>query len=126
MRTSLFQFQKWFKSSLLPNPYVAGAPLQSRDFGLHKGRRDIIRAIEKYILDTNQRPALMLYGRRRTGKTSTLLNLPLLISSQFEPVYIDCQDAKWHESDQAFCYNLAREIFERLFQSDDVKGIRQP
>jgi uncharacterized protein len=111
---------------LTPNPYVAGAPLQPRDFDLHKGRRDIIWAIEKYILNTEQRPSLLLYGRRRTGKSSTLLNLPLLLSSQFEPIYIDCQDAKWHESDQAFCYNLAREIFERLFQSDDVKGIRQP
>ena len=110
----------------LPNLYVAGAPLQERDFGLLKGRRDIIRTIEKDVLNTDQRPALLLYGRRRTGKSSTLLNLPRLLSSQFEPVYIDCQDAKWHESDQAFCYNLAREIFERLFQSDDVKGIRQP
>lgn len=110
----------------LSNPYVAGTPLQTQDFSLLKGRRDIIRAIEKYILNTEQRPSLLLYGRRRSGKSSTLLNLPLLLSSQFEPVYIDCQDAKWHESDQAFCYNLAREIFERLFQSDDVKGIRQP
>ena len=110
----------------LPNLYVAGAPLQERDFGLLKGRRDIIRAIEKDVLNADQRPALLLYGRRRTGKSSTLLNLPRLLSSQFEPVYIDCQDAKWHESDQAFCCNLAREIFERLFQSDDVKGIRQP
>lgn len=112
--------------SALLNPYVAGVPLQPRDFGLLRGRRDIIRAIEKNILNTEQRPALLLYGRRRTGKSSTLLNLPRLLSSQFEPIYLDCQDAKWHESDQAFCYNLAREIFERLFQGDDVKGIRQP
>jgi hypothetical protein len=111
---------------ILPTPYVAGAPLQTRDFGLLKGRRDIIRAIEKYILNSHQRPSLLLYGRRRTGKSSTLLNLPLLLSSQFEPLYIDCQDAKWHESDQAFCYNLARDIFDRLHQSEAVKGIRQP
>jgi hypothetical protein len=114
--------------SFLPilNPYVAGAPLQTRDFGLLKGRRDIIRAIEKDILITNQRPALLLYGRRRTGKSSTLLNLPRLLSSQFEPVYIDCQDAKWRESDQAFCYNLGRDIFDRLHQSEAVKGLGEP
>lgn len=110
----------------LPNPYVASVPLQPRDFGLLKGRRDIIRAIEKDILNTGQRPSLLLYGRRRTGKSSTLLNLPLLLSSQFESVYIDCQDAKWHESDQAFCYNLARDIFDRLFQSDSIKGTDEP
>jgi hypothetical protein len=112
--------------TLLPNPYVAGAPLLPRDFDLLKGRRDIIRALEKYILNANQRLSLLLYGRRRAGKSSTLLNLPRLLSSQFEPVYIDCQDAKWQESDQAFCYNLARDIFDRLHQSEAVKGISQP
>ncbi|MGH9836314.1 MAG: ATP-binding protein, partial [Blastocatellia bacterium] len=107
----------------IQNPYVAGAPLQARDFSLLKGRRDIIRAIETYILNTEQRPALLLYGRRRTGKSSALLNLPHLLSSQFEPVYIDCQDAKWHESDQAFCYNMARDIFDRLYQSEaDIRS----
>ncbi len=109
--------------SALPNPYVFGNPLQPRDEQLFVGRRDILRALENYILNTNQRPSLLLYGQRRTGKSSTLLNLP---RSQFEPVYIDCQDAKWHESDQAFCYNLAHEIYAALQQSEDVKGISPP
>ena len=110
----------------IPNPYVAGNPLEPRDENLFVGRRDIIRALENYILNTNQRPSLLLYGRRRTGKSSTLKNLPRLLSSQFEPVYIDCQDAKWHESDQAFCYNLVNEIYAALQHSEDVKGISPP
>jgi DNA polymerase III delta prime subunit len=110
----------------IPNPYVAGAPLQTRDFSLLKGRRDIVEAIETYILNTGQRLSLLLYGRRRTGKSSTLLNMPRLLSSQFEPVYVDCQDAKWHESDQAFCYNLARDVFDRLYQSEADKRNDQP
>ena len=109
--------------SVLPNPYISGNPLQPRDEQLFVGRRDILRELENYILNTNQRPSLFLYGRRRTGKSSTLLNLP---RSQFEPVYIDCQDAKWHESDQAFCYNLTHEIYAALQQSEDVKGISPP
>ncbi|MBL8204284.1 MAG: AAA family ATPase [Blastocatellia bacterium] len=115
--------RKRLQSTALPNPYVAGNPLQQRDEQLFVGRRDILRALENYILNTNQRPSLFLYGRRRTGKSSTLLNLP---RSQFEPVYIDCQDAKWHESDQAFCYNLVNEIYAALQQSEDVKGIHPP
>jgi uncharacterized protein len=110
----------------IPNPYVAGAPLQPRDFNLLKGRRDIIRTIEKDILIANQRPSLLLFGRRRSGKSSTLLNLPLLLGRRFEPVYMDCQDAKWHESDQAFCYNLARDIFDRLQESEAVEDLGQP
>lgn len=107
----------------LPNPYLFGSPLKDRDQQLFVGRSDILLAIEQYILNANQRPSLLLYGRRRTGKSSTLLNLP---RSRFEPVYIDCQDAKWHESDQAFCYNLAHNLFNVLYQSDSVKGLSQP
>jgi hypothetical protein len=112
-----------FFFNTLPNPYVAGNPLQQRDESLFVGRSDILLAIEQFILNTDQRPSLLLYGRRRTGKSSTLLNLP---RARFEPVYIDCQDAKWHESDQAFCYNLAHDIFKMLYQSDTVKGLNQP
>ena len=107
----------------LPNPFVFGNPLQPRDESLFVGRRDILRALESYILNTNQRPSLLLYGRRRTGKSSTLLNLP---RSKFEPVYMDCQDAKWHESDQAFCYNLAHDMYAALHQREAVKGIAEP
>lgn len=107
----------------LPNPYIAGNPLEVRDQQLFVGRSDILLAIEQFILNAEQRPSLLLYGRRRTGKSSTLLNLP---RSRFEPVYIDCQDAKWHESDQAFCYNLAHDLFNVLYQSDSVRGLRQP
>lgn len=108
------------------NPFVVGPPVRLSDTSLFKGRRDVIQAIEKEFLEAFSPFSLLLYGRRRSGKTSILLNLSHLLSSQFEAIYIDCQHPKWCESDQAFCFNLAREIFERLFQSDDVKGIRQP
>ncbi len=77
----------------LPNPFIVGNPLKPRDQDIFKGRRDIIIAIEENIINPAQRPALLLYGRRRIGKSSTLLHLPKLLSSQFVPVYIDCQDA---------------------------------
>lgn len=120
----LFELQKKLVIESIPNPYIAGNPLQHLyDRNLFLGRDDILLAIEQYILNADQRPSLLLYGRRRTGKSSTLLNLP---RSRFEPVYIDCQDAKWHESDQAFCYNLAHDLFNVLYQSDSVRGLRQP
>ncbi len=107
----------------LPNPYIVGNPLDRCDQQLFVGRNTILLAIEQYILNPDQRPSLLLYGRRRTGKSSTLMNLP---NSRFEPVYIDCQDAKWHESDQAFCYNLANDIFNVLYQSEPVNSLRYP
>ena len=110
----------------LPNPFVAGNPLQPRDHGLFKGRRDIIVAIEEHIINTGQRPTLLLYGRRRIGKTSTLLNLPRLLSSQFVPVFIDLQDAKWRESDAVFCYQLIRSLVHALRAQATDLALKEP
>lgn len=117
------QLQAQAEFNPLPNPYIAGNPLQARDQHLFVGRRDLLLALEAHILNTQQKPSLLLYGRRRTGKSSTLLNLP---QSRFESVYIDCQDSRWHESDQAFCYNLAKAVFETLFKSGSLLGLHQP
>ena len=110
----------------IPNPFVVGNPLQPRDENIFVGRRDIILAIEENIINSNQRPSLLLYGRRRAGKSSTLLNLPRLLSSQFVPVYMDCQDAKWRSSDVEFCYQLAKTIYDELFQRNLTANISRP
>jgi uncharacterized protein len=110
----------------IPNSFVVGNPLMVRDKNLFKGRKDIIVAIEENIINSAQRPALLLYGRRRIGKTSTLLNLPVLLSSSFVPVFIDCQDAKWREGDDAFCYHLATSLHQALNQRGLVEMSRRP
>ncbi|MGH9843154.1 MAG: AAA family ATPase [Blastocatellia bacterium] len=110
------------------NPFIVGPPLREDEFGQFKGRRDLIVKLEEAIF--SQRPSLLLYGRRRTGKTSTLLNLPRLMSSQFVPVFIDCQNARWADSDTMFCYHLARALHDELakrklpLHQDD--GLAQP
>jgi AAA+ ATPase superfamily predicted ATPase len=101
----------------IKNPFIAGNALQEVDGKLFKGRRDIIRALEENIIHPQQRAALLLYGRRRIGKSSTLLNLPNLISSAYIPVYIDLQEAKWREGDGMFCYHLAKAVLHELFQA---------
>ena len=110
----------------LPNPFVVGNPLQPRDLDLFKGRRDIIAALEEHIINTDQGPTLLLYGRRRIGKTSTLLNLPRLLSSQFVPVFIDLQDAKWRESDGVFCYQLVRTLVHALHTQASDLDLKEP
>jgi len=110
----------------LPNPFIVGNPLQPRDQDVFKGRQDIIIAIEVNIINPAQRPALLLYGRKRIGKTSTLLHLPKLLSSQFVPVYIDCQNAKWREGDAAFCYHLAAALFSELQSRRLLDALKRP
>lgn len=118
--------QKHLISTPLPNPFVAGNPLQPRDHELFKGRRDIVTAIEEHIINPDRSTTLLLYGRRRIGKTSTLLNLPRLLSSQFVPVFIDFQDAKWRESDAVFCYQLTHSLVEELLEQNASFGLNEP
>jgi hypothetical protein len=110
----------------IPNPFKVGNPLQQSDNELFKGRTDIIVAIEENIANASRPPALLLYGRRRTGKSSTLLNLPRLLSSQFIPVYMDCQNAKWRDGDDAFCYHLANAAFNEMRQRNLDQGLSAP
>ncbi len=65
-------------------------------------------------------------GERRIGKSSTLLNLPNLISSAYIPVYIDLQEGKWRESDGMFCYHLAKALYHELFQAALSGGLEPP
>jgi len=119
--------RKRLVSTPILNPFIAaGNPLQPRDHDLFKGRKDIIIAIEENIINPSQRPALLLYGRRRIGKSSTLLNLPVLLSSRFVPIYIDCQNAKWRDSDAMFCYQLVNVIYGELFQRTLHEGLSKP
>jgi tetratricopeptide (TPR) repeat protein len=72
------------------NPYVAGAPLRG-GLGFF-GRRDTIQWVNRELRNpaTN---ALVLFGQRRIGKTSLLLQLQReLPASGFLPVYFDLQD----------------------------------
>ena len=78
-------------SAVLPtNPYIAGRAVgQARGFC---GREDILRLIETR-LRTPEQSAVVLYGQRRIGKTSILLQLQRrLPAPPFVPVYFDLMD----------------------------------
>jgi AAA+ ATPase superfamily predicted ATPase len=120
------ELQRRLAFTPIKNPFVAGNALQEVDGKLFKGRRDIIRALEENIIHPQQRTALLLYGRRRIGKSSTLLNLPNLMSAAYIPVYIDLQDAKWREGDGMFCYHLVRAVHHEMFQRALHEGLKPP
>jgi len=74
------------------NPYVVGIPLTAKQT-IFVGRRDVIVRIEKLLLD-QRCPPILLYGQRRTGKTSVLNNLSRLLSSRFLFAYVDFQSPR--------------------------------
>ncbi len=80
------------------------------------GRYDIAQSIIREMQKGGQKPSILLYGSRRMGKTSALLNIGYLMREpDLVPVYISGQSAKFH-TDLDFCYYLAAATIEKLQQ----------
>ncbi|MEW5869567.1 MAG: ATP-binding protein [Chloroflexota bacterium] len=91
----------------IPNVYVAGSPL-AQDSRAFKGRRDLFRALEAELASpAGQRPAVLLYGSRRMGKTSALRQLPSRLGPQIVPVMVDLQEAATAQDAAGLLYLLA-------------------
>jgi len=73
------------------NPYVTSSPVGGQSSFI--GRKDIIQEVIK-LLSTPHENGIILYGQRRIGKTSILLELEANIKQQSHiyPIYFDGQD----------------------------------
>ena len=105
----------------IPQVYIAGPPLPEDSGGLFVGREDLFRELEGVLATPYRKPTLMLYGQRRTGKTSFLLQLPHRLGPDVVPVFINMQRAANVESASGLLYNLARAIAER---AERTRGLR--
>jgi len=68
------------------NPYVVGDPVEGNRF---VGRDDILRQLEELWVMGQQLQSVVLYGHRRMGKTSILLNVANCSGSRVKVVYIN-------------------------------------
>lgn len=62
-------------TALVSNPYVVGRPLTGASASLYVGREDVFAWLEENLIGTARPNALLLYGQRRIGKTSTLYQI---------------------------------------------------
>ncbi|MDM8566281.1 AAA family ATPase [Candidatus Halobeggiatoa sp. HSG11] len=91
----------------ISNPYIIGIPLTEHQ-EIFVGRSDVSERIEKLLLDSRC-PPLLLYGQRRTGKTSLLNNLGKLLPSTIIPLFVDLQGPTSLAKNYAgFLYNISR------------------
>ncbi|MDJ0798638.1 MAG: ATP-binding protein [Calothrix sp. MO_167.B12] len=75
----------------IPQVYIAGNALDPETAqNRFKGRQDLFREIENIAL-MSPPPTLLLYGGRRTGKTSTLQYLPQKVGGDLIPLRVDVQ-----------------------------------
>lgn len=100
----------------LDNPYVVGNPVQPENMRVFLGRFDIAKAILGEVQKGVQRPSMLLYGRRRMGKTSALLNMGRLMQDmRLVHIYISGQSAKYHNN-LNFCFYVAKSLQDQLEQ----------
>ena len=108
IQQELEQLQRQSQSEIL-NPFQYGNPLTRERSQLFKGRSAFADQIVRQILDRD-RPMIVLHGPRRCGKSSLLLNLPRLLTSDVLPVYIDLQSRSASQSEADFCFTIVRSI----------------
>ena len=74
----------------IPNPYEVGKPIATE--GMFFGRGDLFEFIQSRLSGSTQALTIVLYGGRRTGKTSVLYRIFRgELGPAFVPVFIDLQ-----------------------------------
>ncbi|BAZ52255.1 hypothetical protein NIES4103_49140 [Nostoc sp. NIES-4103] len=100
------------KSKEIRQVYIAGNSLDPQTAkNRFKGRIDIFREIENLAL-AEQPPVLLLYGGRKTGKTSALKYLPHKTGSDIIPLFVDIQGVASATTLKGFAENFAQQLQE--------------
>ena len=105
----------------IANPYICGMPLNSQQ-EVFVGRTDIMARLENLLLGPN-RPPLHLYGQRRMGKTSLLLNLDHYLPSTIISVFLDGQGLAGYTQLMDLFYYMINEIRSEAYRQ---RGLRLP
>jgi hypothetical protein len=75
---------------IYPNPYIVGNPIRSRE--MFFGRVDEFRFIERTLENGQKTSLIVLYGERRSGKSSILYQiLNGELGEAFLPIFVDMQ-----------------------------------
>ncbi len=100
----------------IPNPYSTGTP--THDSKMFYGREKEMAFLRDNLM-RSARSVVVLYGQRRSGKTTMLLQLSN--SPHLEdriPVLIDLQGISYHMAIDTFLYDMALAIAEAMKRKD--------
>jgi outer membrane protein assembly factor BamB len=101
----------------ISNPYSTGTP--THDSKMFYGREKDIEFLRDNLTRTEAQTMIVLYGQRRTGKTTLLLHLKN--SAAFDPhipIIVDMQKEVYQISVNKFFHNLAYYMFKELHKRD--------
>lgn len=93
--------------------FRAGDPVD-REGEAFVARAPVLAELERQVLLAAGCPGLLLYGRRRVGKTTVLKGLEGLIPGEVLPLYVSLQNPQAGGDVAHFCGHLRRRIAEGL------------
>jgi hypothetical protein len=99
------------------NPYVAGSPLSGTE--MFFGRDDIFDFVKQTLAREHGDHVIVLYGQRRTGKTSVLKQLHRHLDARYLCVFIDLHLLELNGLN-GFLWQLARHIRRELERDHQI------
>jgi len=103
----------------IDNPYIAGVPLLPAQ-NVYINREETSLRIQQQLLDRRRSP-LFIYGQRRMGKTSLLLNLGLYLPSSVMPLFIDGETLSGTVDYVDLLYAFSKDIRKSAQLHHDIK-----
>ena len=91
----------------LINPYIAGNPVTGEE--MFFGREDIFQFIRQTLTGKHRDQVIVLYGQRRTGKTSILYQLHRRLDTRYLCIFVDLHGL-FMENEGTFLWELANQI----------------
>jgi hypothetical protein len=93
------------------NPYIAGSPVTGEE--MFFGRKDVFDFVKQALTGQHRDHVLVLYGQRRTGKTSVLYQMHRHLESRYLCIFIDLHGLALNDLD-GFIWELANHISRSL------------
>ena len=106
------------QTEALSNPYVAGSPVSRPE--MFFGRSDVFEFVRSALVGQHQDNIIVLYGKRRTGKTSVLYQMHRNLDPRYLPILIDLQSLTM-ESPAGLFWEIASTIRRYLRREYQIK-----
>jgi kumamolisin len=96
---------------MIVNPYIAGNPITGEE--MFFGREDIFEFVKRTLSGRHRDNPIVLFGQRRTGKTSVLYHIRHHLDPGYLCIFVDLHSLEL-KSATGFLWELARSIVHAL------------
>ena len=100
-----------------PNPYIAGSPITGPE--MFFGREDVFTFIRQALTGQHRDNVLVIYGQRRTGKTSVLYQMSRQLGDAYVCIFVDLHGLALNGVD-GFLWELANHIARVLRRDHQI------